>query len=54
MFPLITWKEQAMCLQKLQAVLITLLLLNFLEQYLIMKRTLTTLIFLRCTGNVHA
>ena len=54
MFPLITWKEQAICLQKLQAVRITLLLVNFLEQYLIVKRTLTTLISLRCTGNVHA
>ena len=53
-FPLITWKEQAICLQKLQAVVITLLLLNFLEEYLIVKRNLTTLIFLRCTGNVHA
>ena len=31
MFPLITWKEQAICLQKLQAVVITLSLLNFLE-----------------------
>ena len=54
MFPLITWKEQAICLQKLQAVVITLSLLNFLEEYLILKRTLTTLISLRCTGNVHA
>ena len=54
MFKLITWKEQAICLQKLQAVLITLSLLNFLEEYLIVKRTLTTLISLRCTGNVHA
>ena len=54
MFPLITWKEQAICLQKLQAVRITLLLVNFLEQYLIVKRTLTPLISLRCTGNVHA
>ena len=54
MFPLITWKEQAICLQKLQAVVITLPLLNFLEEYLIVKRTLTTLISLRCTGNVHA
>ena len=54
MFPLITWKEQAICLQKLQAVVITLSLLNFLEEYLIVKRTLTTLISLRCTGNVHA
>ena len=49
-----TWKEQAICLQKLQAVVITLSLLNFLEEYLIVKRTLTTLISLRCTGNVHA
>ena len=40
MFPLITWKEQAICLQKLQAVVITLSLLNFLEEYLIEKRTL--------------
>ena len=54
MFLLITWKEQAICLQKLQAVVITLSLLNFLEEYLIVKRTLTTLISLRCTGNVHA
>ena len=29
MFPLITWKEQAICLQKLQAVVIALSLLNF-------------------------
>ena len=54
MFLLITWKEQAICLQMLQAVVITLPLLNFLEEYLIVKRTLTTLISLRCTGNVHA
>ena len=54
MFPPITWKEQVICLQKLQAVVITLWLLNFLEEYLIVKRTLTTLIPLRCTGNVHA
>ena len=54
MFPLITWKEQAICLQKLQAVVITLWFLNFLEEYLIVKRTLTTSISLRCTGNVHA
>ena len=54
MFPLITWKEQAICLQKLQAVVINLSLLNFLEEYLIVKRTLTTSISLRCTGNVHA
>ena len=53
-FPLLTWKEQAIYLQKLQAVVITLSLLNFLEEYLIVKRTLTTLISLRCTGNVHA
>ena len=32
MFPLITWKEQASCLQKLQAVVITFSLLNFLEE----------------------
>ena len=50
MFKLITWKERAICLQKLQAVVITLSLLNFLEEYLIVKRTLTTLISLRCTG----
>ena len=49
-----TWRELAIFLQKLQAVLITLSLLNFLEQYLIVKRTLTTLMSLRCTGNVHA
>ena len=48
MFPLITWKEQAICLQKLQAVVITFSLLNFLEEYLRVKRTLTTLISLRC------
>ena len=54
MFPLKTWKEQAICLQKLQAVVITFSLLNFLEEYLIVKRTLKTLISLRCTGNVHA
>ena len=54
MFLLITWKEQAICLQKLQAVVITLSLFNFLEEYLIVKRTLTTLISLRCTRNVHA
>ena len=53
MFSLVTWKEQAICLQRLQAVVITFSLLNFLEEYLIVKRTLTTLIFLRCTGNVH-
>ena len=49
-FPLITWKEKAICLQKLQAVVITLSLLNFPEEYLIVKRTFS----LRCTGNVHA
>ena len=49
MFPLITWKEQAICLQKLQAVVITFSLLNFLEEYLIVKRT-----FLALPGNVHA
>ena len=53
MFPLITWKEQVICLQKLQAVVITLSLLNFLEEYLIVKRTLNTLISLRCTRKVH-
>ena len=54
MFPLITWKEQEICLQKLQAVVITLLF-NFLEEYIIVKRTLmTALISLRCTGNVRA
>ena len=37
MFPLITWRGQAICLQKLQAVVITLSLLNFLEEYLIVK-----------------
>ena len=46
MFPLITWKEQAICLQKLQAVVITFSLLNFLEEYLIVKRTLTTLMII--------
>ena len=35
MFLLITWKEQAICLQMLQAVVITLPLLNFLEEYLL-------------------
>ena len=54
MFPLITWKEQPICLQKLQVVVITLSLLNFFKEYLAVKRTLTTLISLRCTGNVHA
>ena len=54
MFPLITWKEQAISLQKLQAVVITLSLLNFFQEYLMVRRTLTTLIALRCTGNVHA
>ena len=39
MFPLITWKEEAICLQKLQAEVITLSLLNFLEENLIVKRT---------------
>ena len=39
MFPLITWKEQASCLQKFQAVVITFSLLSFLEEYLIVKRT---------------
>ena len=53
MFPLITWKEHSIGLQNLQAVVITLSLINFLEEYLIVKRTLTTLISLRCTGNVH-
>ena len=50
----INLNEQAICLQKLQAVVITFLLLNFLEEYIIVKRTLTTLISLRCTGNVRA
>ena len=36
------WKEQAICLQKLQAVVITFLLFNFLEEYIKVKRTLTT------------
>ena len=54
MFPIITWKEQPMCLQKVLAVVITSSLLNFLEEYLTVKRTLTILISLRCTGNVHA
>ena len=54
MFPLITWKEQAVCLQKLQAVVITFSLLDFLEEYLVVKQSLTTSISLRCTGNVHA
>ena len=53
-FPLLTWKEQAICLQKLQAGVITLSWLNFLEEYHIAKLTLTTLISMRCTGNVHA
>ena len=48
-FPLLTRKEEAICLQKLQAVVITFSLLNFLEEYLMVKRTLTTLISLRCT-----
>ena len=50
---LITWKEQAICLQKWQAVVKTFSLLNLLEEYFIVKRTLTTLISLRCTGNVQ-
>ena len=54
MFPLITWKEQAICLQKLQTMVVTYSLLNFLEEYVIVKRTLTTLTSLRCAGNVHA
>ena len=54
MFPLITWKEEAICLQKLQAEVITLSLLNLLEENLIVKWTLTTLISLHRTGNVHA
>ena len=37
-----TWKEQAICLQKLQAVVITFFLFNFLEEYIIVKGTLTT------------
>ena len=53
MFPFITWEVQAICLQKLQVVVITFSLFNFLEEYLIVKRTLTTLISLHCTGNVH-
>ena len=53
MFPFITWKVQAICLQKLQVVVITFSLFNFREEYLIVKRTLTTLISLHCTGNVH-
>ena len=53
MFPFITCKVQAICLQKLQVVVITFSLFNFLEEYLIVKRTLTTLISLHCTGNVH-
>ena len=44
---LIAWKEQAMFLQKFQTVVITLSLPNFLEEYFIVKRTLTTLISLR-------
>ena len=47
-------KNWHICLQKLQAVVITLSLLNFLEEYLIVKRTLTTSNSLRCTGNVDA
>ena len=35
-------KNTAICLQKLQAVGITFLLFNFLEEYIIVKRTLTT------------
>ena len=53
MFPFITWKVRAICLQKLQVVVITFSLFNFREEYLIVKRTLTTLISLHCTGNVH-
>ena len=49
MFPLITRKEQAIFLQKLQAVVITSSLLNFLEEYLIVKRTLTKWV---CVGPI--
>ena len=49
----LTWKEKAISLQKLQAVVITFLLFNFLEEYIIVKRTLTTFT-LSCTGNVRA
>ena len=47
-------KEKGMCVQKLQAVVITFLFFYFFEEYIILKRTLTTLISLRCTGNVRA
>ena len=33
---------------------LSFLLFNFLEEYIIVKRTLMTLISLRCTGNVRA
>ena len=39
---------------KLEAVIITFSWLNFFEEHLIVKRALTTLISLRCTGSVHA
>jgi len=51
MFPFITWKVQAICLQKLQVVVITFSFFNFLEEYLILKRTLTTLISFLFTVN---
>ena len=42
-----TWRRSgnlsSICLQKLQAVVITFLLFNFLEEYIIVKLTLTTL-----------
>ena len=51
MFPFTTWKVQAICLQKLQVVVITFSLFNFLEEYLIGKRTLTNFLALywKCT-----
>ena len=52
MFPLISWKEQAICLQKLQAVVITFSLLNFLEEYL-SKTDFNDTNFLALPGNVH-
>ena len=55
MFSFITWKGQAICLKKLKVVVVTFSLLNFLEENLLVNRTLKTLISLGCTsGNVYA
>ena len=52
MCPLITWKELAICLQKLRAVVITLSLRNFRIPH--SKTDFNDINSLRCTGNVHA